>query len=210
MATSETFSLAIPVLASIYRGLNVISKSANPSYSGAYFLARYLYAWLALYFNINHVVDPSPPCPLMVSISSAQGLKFFKDVEARRLIHGGSGAKVGCTMLNKNKNIFLFDEDNLDHIQMSYLSSLRLGYVSLRHYDFFFIEPYLPYRFSRQFSFCQDIPSAIIPKVQDHSNVSYDKVLMFWKLLLFQGSRSRVCAPCLSLNWHKLKKVFHD
>ncbi|KAL2928403.1 NAP1-related protein 2 [Bienertia sinuspersici] len=84
----------------------------------------------------------------------------------------GSGAKVGCTMLNKNKNIFLFDDGNLDHTQMSYLSSLRSGYVSLRHYDSFFIEPYLPYRFSRQFGFCQDIPSAIT-------------------LLLFQGSMSR-------------------
>ncbi|KAL2897225.1 Protein Hook-like protein 3 [Bienertia sinuspersici] len=132
------------------------------------------------------------------------------NVEARRVIHEGSGAKVGCTMLNKNKNIFLFDDGNLDHTQMSYLSSLRSGYVTLRHYDSFFIEPYLPYRFSRQFGFCQDIPSAITRKVQDRSNVSYEKVLMFWKLLLFQGSMSRVCAPCLSLDWHKLKTVkFH-
>ncbi|KAL2900285.1 E3 ubiquitin-protein ligase TRIM71 [Bienertia sinuspersici] len=122
------------------------------------------------------------------------------NVEARRVIHEGSGAK----------NIFLFDDGNLDHTQMSYLSSLRSGYVSLRHYDSFFIEPYLPYRFSRQFGFCQDIPSAITRKVQDRSNVSYEKVLMFWKLLLFQGSMSRVCAPCLSLDWHKLKTVkFH-
>ncbi|KAL2924127.1 Serine/threonine-protein phosphatase 7 long form-like protein [Bienertia sinuspersici] len=68
--------------------------------------------------------------------------------------------------------------------------SLHLGYVSLHHYDSFFIEPYLPYRFSRQFGFCQDIPSAITRKVQDRSNVSYDKVLMFWKLLLFQGIMS--------------------
>ncbi|KAL2898155.1 Bifunctional DNA-directed RNA polymerase subunit beta-beta' [Bienertia sinuspersici] len=136
----------------------------------------------------------------MVSFSGAQGSKSFKDVEVHRVIHEGSGAEVGCTMLNKNKNILLFDDDNLDHIQMSYLSSLRSGYVSLRHYDFFFIEPYLPYRFSKQFGFCQDIPNAITHKVQDRSNMSYDK-----------GSMSRVCAPFLSLDWHKLKTVkFHD
>ncbi|KAL2900610.1 DNA-directed RNA polymerase subunit beta' [Bienertia sinuspersici] len=110
------------------------------------------------------------------------GSNFFKDVEACRVIHEGSGAKVGCTMLNKNKTSFLFDDGNLDHTQMSYLSSLRSGYVSLRHYDSFFIEPYLPYRFSRQFGFCQDIPSAITRK-----------------LLLFQGSMSRVCAPYITL-----------
>ncbi|KAL2902555.1 Protein MAIN-LIKE 2 [Bienertia sinuspersici] len=196
MARGETFSLAIPVLASIYRGLNVISRSPNPSYSGAYFPAHYLYGWLGLYFNTNHVVDPSPPGPLMVSFSGAQGSKFFKDVEAHCVIHEGSGAKVGCTMLNKNKNIFLFDDCNLDHMQMSYLSSLRSSYVSLRHYDSFFIEPYLPYRFSRQFGFCQDIPSVITRKVQDRSNMSYEKVLMFWKLLLFQDPRHNIDKLC--------------
>ncbi|KAL2938388.1 hypothetical protein RDABS01_021837 [Bienertia sinuspersici] len=73
---------------------------------------------------------------------------------------------------------------------MSYLSSLRSG---------------------RKFGICKDILSAITCKVHDCSYVSYDKVLMFWKLLLFQGSMSLVCAPCLSLNWHKLKIVkFHD
>ncbi|KAL2941883.1 Tuftelin [Bienertia sinuspersici] len=41
-----------------------------------------------------------------------------------------------------------------------------------------------------QFGFCQDIPSAITRKVQDRSNVSYEKVLMFWKLLLFQAVES--------------------
>ncbi|KAL2938389.1 CTP synthase [Bienertia sinuspersici] len=34
------------------------------------------------------------------------------DVEARCVIDEGFGAKVGCTMLNKNKNTFLFDDDN--------------------------------------------------------------------------------------------------
>ncbi|KAL2938960.1 Phenylalanine--tRNA ligase beta subunit [Bienertia sinuspersici] len=63
-------------------------------------------------------MDPPPPGPLLVYFSGAQGSKFFKDVEARRVIHEDSSAK---------------------------------------------------------------------------------------------GSMSRVCAPCLSINWHKLKIVkFHD
>ncbi|KAL2900536.1 ATP-binding cassette sub-family F member 2, partial [Bienertia sinuspersici] len=101
-----------------------------------------------------------------------------KDVKVLRVIHEGSGAKARCNMLNKNKNTFIFDDRNLDQVQMSYLSSLR----------------------SRQFGFGQDIKGAITRKVQDRSNVSYDK-----------GSMSRVCAPCRSLDWHKLKIVrFHD
>ncbi|KAL2925467.1 Hydroxyacylglutathione hydrolase [Bienertia sinuspersici] len=72
MARGETFSLFIPTLASIYRGLNVISRSLNPSYSGTNFPTHYLYGWLAHYFNTNHALDPSTPGPLMVSFSGAQ------------------------------------------------------------------------------------------------------------------------------------------
>ncbi|KAL2901553.1 E3 ubiquitin-protein ligase TRIM71 [Bienertia sinuspersici] len=186
MARSETFSLAIPVIEGIYRGLNVTSRFPNPSYSSVYFPAHYLYGWLAIYFNINHVMDPSPP-----------------DVEACCVIHEGSGARIGCTMLNKNKNIFLFDDGNLDHIQMSYLSSLHSGYVSLRHYDSFFIEPYLPYWFSRQFGFCQDIPSAITCKVQDSSNVSYDKHKL--KTIKFHELWTKVTTKDLR---HNITKLF--
>ncbi|KAL2897523.1 Myosin-6 [Bienertia sinuspersici] len=135
----------------------------------------------------NRSISYSAPVKLKRYIDAPP--KSTHNPSVHHVIHEGSGAKVGCTMLNKNKNILLLDDSNLDHIQMSYLSSLCSGYVSLRHYDSFFIEPYLPYRFSRQFGFCQDIPSAITHKVQDRSNVSYDKVLMFWKLLLFQDSQ---------------------
>ncbi|KAL2937794.1 Spike glycoprotein [Bienertia sinuspersici] len=41
MERGETFSLAIPVLASIYRGINILSRSPNPSYSGTSFPAHY-------------------------------------------------------------------------------------------------------------------------------------------------------------------------
>ncbi|KAL2923566.1 Pectate lyase 1 [Bienertia sinuspersici] len=188
MASGETFSLAIPILASIYQWLNVISRSLNPSYSGAYFPVHYLYVWLAQYFNTNHVMDPSPPGPLMVSFSSEQGSKFFKDVEARRVIHEGSGAKVGCNMLNKNKNTFLFDGGNLDQIQMSYLSSLRSGYVSLHHYDSFFIDPYLPYLFSRKFGFFQDIPSAITREHKLKTVKFYD----WWTMVTIKDLRHNI------------------
>lgn len=210
MARGETFSLALPVLASIYRGLNTISDSSNPSYSGAYFPAHYLYGWLAHYFAVNHVVDPSPRGPMMVCFSGAQGSKVFKDIDARCLIHEGSAAKVGCTIMNKNKNVMLFDDGNLNRKEFSYLISLRSGYLPVRRADDFYIEPYLPHRFSRQFGFCQDIPSALARAVSDRK-VSYNHALRHWRLLLFQGSNSRVCAPYLSLDVHQLRTPkFYD
>ncbi|KAL2944496.1 Glucosamine-6-phosphate deaminase [Bienertia sinuspersici] len=48
---------------------------------------------------------------------------------------------------------------------------------------------------SRQFGFCQDIPSVITRKVPDRSNVSYDEVLMLWKhASQHEGTGDNVCA----------------
>ena len=66
MALDYTFSLAVPVLASLYRGLNGISYVAKPFYSRSFFLCHYLYGWLAHYFLTHDVLRPAPLGPLMV------------------------------------------------------------------------------------------------------------------------------------------------
>ncbi|KAL2894557.1 Serine/threonine-protein phosphatase 7 long form-like protein [Bienertia sinuspersici] len=99
MAWGQTFSLTIPFLASIYRGLNVILRSSKPAYSGASFPTHYVYGWLAHYFNTNYVVDPPPAGPLIVVFSGAQGAKCFNGQEARALIHEGSRAEVSISDL---------------------------------------------------------------------------------------------------------------
>ena len=66
MTSSCTFSLAVPVLASLYRGLNGVAHAAKPSYSMSSFSCHYLYGWLTHYFQTHHVLHPSPPGPLMV------------------------------------------------------------------------------------------------------------------------------------------------
>ncbi|KAL2895349.1 E3 ubiquitin-protein ligase TRIM71 [Bienertia sinuspersici] len=187
MTRGQTFSLAIPVLASIYRGFNVISRSSKPVYSGASFPTHYVYEWLAHYFNTNYVVDPPPAGPLM----------------ARALIHEGSKAKVGCTILNKNRIELLFDDGTLKLAHFDYLVSLRTGFLPLRFGDSFHIEPYTPYRFSRKFGFRQDVPSMLSRSVSNRI-VTYYEALRYWTLWLFKGSRSRVYAPCVALNWHDL------
>jgi len=44
--SGTTFGLAIPMLASIYHGLNRITKAGKPSLSGSFFPSYYLYGWL--------------------------------------------------------------------------------------------------------------------------------------------------------------------
>uniref|UniRef100_A0A803MBR9 Aminotransferase-like plant mobile domain-containing protein n=1 Tax=Chenopodium quinoa TaxID=63459 RepID=A0A803MBR9_CHEQI len=105
MACGKPFSLAVPILGSIYHGLNNISRSPKPSYSGSFFRAHYLYSWLAYYFGTHHNLDLALPGPLMTVFSSSQSSKLFKDKEAQDLIHEGTTTRVGCTVPNKNKNI---------------------------------------------------------------------------------------------------------
>ena len=100
MAVGCTYSLGVPVLAGIYRGLGGIFSAGKPSNSMSFFPAHYLYSWLACYFSTHYVLDPAPAGPLMVHYSGFGGVKSFKD--ARRRIHKGAIADLSCTMLSKH------------------------------------------------------------------------------------------------------------
>jgi len=100
MASGTTFSLAILVLASIYRGLNGITKAVKPSHSRLFFSYHYLHGWLAHYFKTHHVLQPPPLSPLMVRYSELQ--MTHSDIgDARELIHEGRISGLGCLMLNR-------------------------------------------------------------------------------------------------------------
>ena len=57
MAAGKIVSLAIPVLTSIYRGLNLIARSRKPSRSKYCFPVHFVYGWLAKYYDTH---DPIP------------------------------------------------------------------------------------------------------------------------------------------------------
>ena len=58
MAQGETFSLVVPVLASIYNDLNEITCSFKPGTNASIFPIHYLYGWLGEYFD-THFISPS-------------------------------------------------------------------------------------------------------------------------------------------------------
>ncbi|KAH0709108.1 hypothetical protein KY284_010535 [Solanum tuberosum] len=59
MAHGKKFSLAVPVLASIYRGLKEISTSSNLSVANIIFPIHYVYGWLGEYFGTHHRANHS-------------------------------------------------------------------------------------------------------------------------------------------------------
>ena len=87
LATGHPFCLAIPVLVSLYRGLNKIAHSSPMiSRSGACFPVHYIYGWLG--FKTHYEIDV--PGSKMVVYSGEGGAKHFDEHEARKLIQGTS------------------------------------------------------------------------------------------------------------------------
>ncbi|CAM8906988.1 unnamed protein product [Rhodiola kirilowii] len=171
----------------------------KPSSSSSAFPSHYLYGWLAHYFGSHHTVDDILPGPLMVQYSGSRSAKLFTDVEARNLIHDGSSFKASSLVLRGNRCGPVCD-DKLDVLKFNYIISLRTAYLPLRSKDSFFLEPYHPTRFSRQFGFYQDIPG-ILPRDADDGFIPYATALKHFRLLLFKDSQTKLMLPGRSLNW---------
>ena len=98
--------------------------------------------------------------------------------DARELIHKGKIHDLGCLMLGKNRLENLIDKDKLNKDKVSYLISLRDGFLPIHHGVAFYIEPYSPHRFSRQFGFYHGILGMLLgdPRTQA---VSYEDALRY-------------------------------
>ena len=64
LAKGHEYSLAVPMLASIYRGLNGISESSRPWQSYSYFSIHYVYGWLAHYFSTHYLIPDETHGPV--------------------------------------------------------------------------------------------------------------------------------------------------
>nr|GLL49345.1 uncharacterized protein LOC105964676 [Ipomoea trifida] len=94
MATCQTLNLAIPVLASIYNGLNAISNSAQPGQADSRFSIHYVYGWLSFYYDTHFANDHVSTSPLMITNSGEGG-----EVETRRKIFKADSANWSLTLL---------------------------------------------------------------------------------------------------------------
>ena len=83
MARGKKYYLAIPVLATIYKGLNNITSFSIPSKCDTTFPTHYLNAWLAEYFATHfELPEASPLDPCMVRFSGEGATKYFEKAEA--------------------------------------------------------------------------------------------------------------------------------
>ncbi|KAL3522156.1 hypothetical protein ACH5RR_014990 [Cinchona calisaya] len=86
MAQGTRYSLAVPVLSSIYCGLARIAwspKSRQPKYS--YFPIHYVVAWISAYFD-THFEATEIPGPMMAIFSGVGRAKQFSDHTTHELV----------------------------------------------------------------------------------------------------------------------------
>ncbi|KAL3524860.1 hypothetical protein ACH5RR_013232 [Cinchona calisaya] len=82
--------LAVPVLASIYFGVNGIANSSQPDKGCHAFLAHCAHVWLEQYFNTH---QPNPPRQLdstITKFSGSSSIISFDEIKAREHVMMGT------------------------------------------------------------------------------------------------------------------------
>ncbi|KAH0647980.1 hypothetical protein KY285_033228 [Solanum tuberosum] len=197
MVSGRKISLAIPILASIYNGLNKISTLSQLNQIKVCFPIHYVYGWLAHYFRTHYAFSNGPFIPTMVVYSGEGGSKYFDSDNARKHIHGGENVAWTSTMLDKMYHHFYVDNNHASEEESSYFMSIHFNYLPLRCRDSFIIEPYSPHHFGRQFGFYQNI-SGIMKN--DIRSASLDKGLTFWRICTMSRFASQTTFPSITPN----------
>jgi len=172
----------------------------------SFFPTHYLYDWLACYFTRHYVLHPA------LAFDGAlfwlwTGKKFWGCSKAYPL---GAIAYLGHTMLSKNKYETLNDDGTLGYEKLSYLIALHSGYLPLHHATTFYVMPYSPYPFSRQFGFWQELLGAL--KLDPYTRTtSYNDALYFWTAILSKNTKSITMLLSRLLHLNKLiTKKYQD
>ncbi|CAN6725300.1 unnamed protein product [Malus baccata var. baccata] len=116
--------------------------------------------------------------PLMMKYSGVLSTKSLDDLQARALFESYEDLRMDPLARVGSARRGIVDNSHLRSSDLSYLISLRSGFVSLRQKDRCIVQPYSPYRFSRQFRFVQNLPGKLKEKNQ---SASLQAMYMHWE-----------------------------
>lgn len=103
MAYGDVFSLAIPILSSIYNGLNQISSSIDLGRSDVVFPIHYVYAWLGEYFGVYHPSSETKGLARMTQYTGEGMAKCYNELEARDLLRAKQHVSLSLTIIIKDE-----------------------------------------------------------------------------------------------------------
>jgi len=156
MKVGQAYYLSSAILASIYRGLGEICRSAHPRRKGGHIPWHFLYAWIAKYLRAYDFDDQVSSSLRMTKFSGFSRAKSFELDEAHEFIRSDTGFYWNSTIRHRTKGIRI-DNGQLSRAVFAYFASIHSSYVYCRCEDSFIMEHYCPHRFNRQFGFHQDI-----------------------------------------------------
>ena len=198
MANGRVFSLAASVLASIYRGLTMISKSPVSRKIDDGFTIHYGYAWISHFFKTHRVVNSKLDKPLMVKYSRVGSTAAFDELSAREHVRSSKNFIWHGTAFKTKYDQTFIDNESLSLLKLSYLISLRSGYLSLRCEDYHTVESYSPHRFSRRFGFYQGIPGDLKERI---NTSSLEEMYQFYTSFTSYQTSSKVFVPTCSTDF---------
>ncbi|KAH0665733.1 hypothetical protein KY285_026939 [Solanum tuberosum] len=196
MAHGKKFSLAVPVLASIYRGLKEISTSSNLSVANIIFPIHYVYGWLGEYFGTHHRANRSHRSIPLCKISGEKMAKCFNFTDAQKLFQQDDARRLHHLAMLQGRDLHLTDNGKLSNSWNEYIISLRSGYVTLRHDSNFIVESYSPIKFSRQFDFCQDVLGDLVERPYNGTLLT---LVQLWNSSFRLNTFSKVMIPTCPL-----------
>ncbi|KAH6800876.1 hypothetical protein C2S52_001340 [Perilla frutescens var. hirtella] len=112
MASGEKVSLAVPVLASIYHGLNKISSLAEPPQGHSAFPIHFIYGWMACYLRTHFDLEGKREAPRMVCYLGEGGARFYGPTEARKRVHRAELVSWHCIMPSRAEDFVFIDDEN--------------------------------------------------------------------------------------------------
>ncbi|GAA0161895.1 hypothetical protein LIER_18108 [Lithospermum erythrorhizon] len=161
MGTGMIVSLAIPVLASIYKGLSVITSSASSSTSPCCFPSHYLFCWMGTYLDPHSGVTSILAGPHMAKYGGLyRSIPYDSVAEARGRLNTYHPSWSALRPRRQTSSVFLDHKPQSYEDVTSFLSQ-RTNMVGFHFDDRFAVEMYHPHRFSSQFGFDPSIPERL-------------------------------------------------
>jgi Plant mobile domain len=178
IARGERVSLAVPVLANIYRGLRGLTSSRSPSDCRELVPWHLISGWLHMHWSgiYSPTLDLSlrRRLPLLGDLAGVQPaslsakdarFRFYQSREHLRFAH--TRLAIHHTISSTGRPVIDSRVRDIPSIRsrpddLEYLISIRQGFLPLRIGSYTFIEPYSPHRCAHQFGLDQDIPAPLI------------------------------------------------
>ena len=169
IAKGKRVAIAPRVLCHLYKGLNDMATSDLGLFqSDTYMPAHFLIGWLHLYFPwVSGVEEPSEAdtSGILLGRFADRGMANpgFEQTTKRLLrLHQFSREMYRLPPTADLGPSTIGASESLTPRLADYLASLHPCLVLSREGSRFFVEPYFPHRFARQFGFAQDVPHPLL------------------------------------------------